>query len=84
MSKLADSTAANSTEEARFEAQRLAFAPIAFQATRLLRDKGILEAARAAGPAGLSFEELCGQVAIPEYGVRVLVEAGLGIGLLNG
>ncbi len=39
MSKLADSTAANSTEEARFEAQRLAFAPIAFQATRLLRDE---------------------------------------------
>ena len=32
--------------EARFAAQRIAFGPIIFQAARLLRDLGILEALR--------------------------------------
>ncbi len=34
--------------EARFAAQRIAFGPIIFQVTRLLRDLGILETLRAA------------------------------------
>jgi len=62
--------------EARFAAQKIAFGPIIFQAARLLRDLGILEALRAAH-AGLTLEEITAKVATPHYGVLVLLEAGL-------
>ena len=62
--------------EARFAAQKIAFGPIIFQAARLLRDLGILEALRAAH-AGLTLEEITAKVATLAYGVLVLLEAGL-------
>jgi ubiquinone/menaquinone biosynthesis C-methylase UbiE len=67
--------------EAKAEAQRIAFAPIAFQASRVLRDSGILELVRASGSAGLTLEEVVTQAKLPRYGVKVLLESGLGIGL---
>jgi hypothetical protein len=68
--------------EAKAAAQWIAFAPMVFQATKALRDLGILEAVERAGAGGLALEEITTQVKLPPYGVRVLVEAGLGIGLL--
>lgn len=62
--------------EARFAAQKIAFGPIIFQAARLLRDLGILEALRAAR-AGLTLEEITAKIDTPRYGVLVLLEAGL-------
>ncbi len=62
--------------EARFAAQRIAFGPILFQAARLLRDLGILEALRAAR-SGLTLEQITARVETPRYGVLVLLEAGL-------
>lgn len=65
-------------------AQFIAFAPYVFQASVLLRDRGILSAiecgSRASGgatPHGI--EQATGMSA---YAVRVLLEAGLGIGLV--
>lgn len=72
-----------STEEAYLEAQRIAFGPITFQATRLLRDLGILEAVRRGRTKGVTFEEIVERVDVSRYGVRVLVDAGLGIGLFS-
>lgn len=63
-------------------AQFIAHAPMVFQASRVLRDSGILQAVFKTGDKGLSLEEIVSEVAVPSYGVRVLVEAGLGIGLL--
>ena len=71
-----------SAVEAKAAAQWIAFAPMVFQATKALRDLGILEAVERAGAHGLALEEITAQVKLPPYGVRVLVEAGLGIGLL--
>ena len=68
--------ASTSLIEARFAAQRIAFGPIIFQCARLLRDFGILEALRATR-AGLTVDEISRRVAVPSYGVRVLLEAGL-------
>ena len=68
--------------EARFAAQRIAFGPIIFQATRLLRDLGILESLRAAR-AGLTLEEIAAKVDTPRYGVLVLLEAGLAAGVVR-
>ncbi|MFV0476357.1 MAG: class I SAM-dependent methyltransferase [Parahaliea sp.] len=66
--------------EALEAAQRLAFAPLAFQASVILRDKGVLAAMAAADPGvGLSIDELSGTGGLPEYAVRVLLEAGLGM-----
>ena len=62
-------------------AQRIAFAPMVFQATRVLRDSGILELVKQSGTTGLTLDELKSKTVWPPYGVKVLLEAGLGIGL---
>ncbi len=63
-------------------AQWIAFAPIVFQASLALRDLGILEKVAESKSVGLSLEEIEAKTKLPHYGARVLVEAGLGIGLL--
>ena len=68
--------------EAKEKAQWIAFAPVVFQATRVLRDSGILEHV-SKNPEGLTLRQIQDHVKLPEYGVRVLVEAALGIGLLT-
>jgi len=62
--------------KAWLDAQKIALAPIIFQATRLLRDCGILAAIRESR-AGLSVEQIAGKVDTSSYGVLVLLEAGL-------
>lgn len=68
--------------EAISHAQFIAFAPILFQASKALRDFGILELISKSGEEGLTLQQIYPQVNLSEYGARVLVEAGLGIGLL--
>jgi ubiquinone/menaquinone biosynthesis C-methylase UbiE len=72
-----------SAVEALYDAQRLAFAPSVFQATRALRELGILEAVQKAGEAGLSLEAIALQVDLSEYGVGVLLESGLSAGVVS-
>jgi ubiquinone/menaquinone biosynthesis C-methylase UbiE len=67
--------------QAKEKAQWITFAPFVFQATRVLRDSGILETVEA-HKDGITLEQLNAAVNLPLYGVRVLVEAALGIGLL--
>ncbi|POY36545.1 SAM-dependent methyltransferase [Solitalea longa] len=64
-------------------AQWIAFAPVVFQATRILRNSGILLAVQESKSAGLTLEEIVEKVNLPHYGVRVLLESGLGIGLVT-
>lgn len=64
------------------DAQYIAFAPYIFQASVLLRDKGILKYVEEARSEGRTIREVADTVHIPYYGARVLMEAGLGIGLL--
>jgi ubiquinone/menaquinone biosynthesis C-methylase UbiE len=67
--------------EAKEKAQWIAFAPVVFQTTKILRDTGILKAIES--NQGLSLAEIVAKVNLPLYGTRVLVEAALGIGLLT-
>ncbi len=67
--------------EAKSEAQRIAFAPMVFQACRVLRNSGILELVRQSGSAGMTLHEVVSKTDLPRYGVKVLLESGLGIGL---
>lgn len=64
-------------------AQIIAFAPILFQASKALRDLGILEVVSQSGKEGVTLQEIFPKVNLTEYGTRVLLEAGLGIGLLT-
>lgn len=68
--------------EAISAAQFIAFAPIVFQASKSLRDLGILEIVKDSGKDGISLADIHTKLSLTEYGVRVLLEAGLGIGLL--
>jgi ubiquinone/menaquinone biosynthesis C-methylase UbiE len=71
-----------SLAEARFEAQKLVFGPLLFQATRLLRDLGILRTLRSAR-AGLALDEITAKVEARPTGVLVLLEAGLAAGVVR-
>lgn len=68
--------------EAIDRAQLIAFAPYVWEASRLLRDKGILRAVEAARSEGITIEEVAAQTGMSHYGVRILLEAGLGIALV--
>lgn len=67
--------------EAKEKAQWIAFAPVVFQTTRVLRDTGILETIEK--HPGLKLNEVVERVKLSEYSVRVLMEGALGIGLLT-
>ena len=64
--------------DAKAEAQRIAFAPVMFQACRVLRDAGVLELVQQSGATGLTLNEIAAQIKMPRYGLKVLLGAGLG------
>lgn len=72
-----------SIRDLRFDAQRLAFGPMMFQAACLLRDLGILAALKANSATGLSPEDVAGKTDVSAYGARVLLEAGLSMELVR-
>lgn len=67
--------------QAKEEAQWITFAPFVFQATRVLRDSGILSLIES-NRQGMTLDEVTAAIKLPPYGIRVLIEAALGIGLL--
>jgi len=68
--------------EALDRAQFIAFAPYVWEASKILRDKGILHLVEAARNTGITIDEIAGKINMSHYGVRVLLEAGLGIQLV--
>jgi hypothetical protein len=71
-----------STLDAKFQAQRLAFGPLMFQAARCLREFGVLASLKERGTAGSSEAQLLEDTGLSIYGLRVLLEAGLSGGLV--
>lgn len=63
-------------------AHLIAFAPYVWEASKLLIEKGILHIVDKSGTEGISIEAIVPQTDLSHYGVRVLLEAGLGIGLV--
>src|SRR6195952_2006693 len=68
--------------EAKEAAQWIAFGPVIFQAARVLRNSGILTEIENSGARGLTIAEIAEKVNLPLYGVRVLLESGLSMGLM--
>jgi hypothetical protein len=69
--------------EAKFEAQKIAFAPLTFQAVRAMLELGLLRHIADAGEEGLTRREAAEKADIPVYGAGVLMEIALGMGLLK-
>ncbi|MCL2066647.1 MAG: class I SAM-dependent methyltransferase [Treponema sp.] len=69
--------------EAKFEAQKICFSPLAFQAVRSLLSLGILQKISDAGDTGLNREEIAKQCSVSVYGAGVLAETALGMGVLK-
>lgn len=67
----------------RFEAQKIAFAPVVFQVVLTLRNLGVLDALRKSRKRGLSIPELKHQLEITEYGLSVLLELALLSGIVE-
>ncbi|MBS1772887.1 MAG: methyltransferase [Bacteroidetes bacterium] len=64
------------------QAQFIAFAPYVFQASVILRDSGILKEVENSRAQGITIDEITAKVNMSRYAVRVLLEAGLGIGIV--
>src|SRR5688572_28678733 len=68
--------------EAKEQAQWIAFGPMIFQAARVLRNSGILQMIEESGTEGVTIDQITEQLKLSTYGVRVLLESGLSIGLV--
>ncbi|MCD4791869.1 MAG: methyltransferase domain-containing protein [Bacteroidales bacterium] len=67
--------------QAKTDAQKIAFAPIMFQAAKALRDFGILSFLRK-NKDGKTTEEIAQEAKISNYGATVLLEAGLSLEMI--
>lgn len=63
--------------ETRFDAQRIAFSPVIFQATRLLLKTGLLDKVEDCGTTGMTAAEAAAQCGISVYAATILLECGL-------
>ena len=63
--------------DARYDAQRIAFAPVVFQAARVLRDRGVLRHLLDAGDAGCTLAALGAATSLSPYALTVLLETAL-------
>jgi len=69
--------------DAKFEAQKIAFAPLTFQAVRALLELGLLKAVSDAGEEGITIEKTAEKAGISLYGVKVLFEIALSMNLIK-
>lgn len=67
--------------DAKFEAQKIAFAPLTFQAVKSLLDLGILRVI--SDGEGLTARDVAEKTGVSLYGVSVLTEIALGMGVLK-
>ena len=69
--------------DAKFEAQKIAFAPMCYQAIRTMLELGMMQAINDAGNAGITRKELAEKAKISEYGAGVLCEMALGMNVIK-
>lgn len=68
--------------DAKFEAQKIAFAPITFQVARCLLKFNLLAIIDSHGKTGCTLQQITAQSELTEYAIGVLVDMGLSMGLL--
>ncbi|MGZ9897987.1 methyltransferase [Shewanella gaetbuli] len=66
--------------DAKFEAQKIAFAPVTFQVARCLHKFGLLNQVEQSSN-GTTLAQLCANSNLSEYAIHVLVDMGLSMGI---
>ena len=69
--------------DAKFEAQKIAFSPLVFQAVKALLDLGLLNAISNSGEKGLTINEVIKQTKVSVYAAEVLLEVALGMNIVK-
>ena len=69
--------------DAKFEAQKIAFAPLTFQAVNALLELGVLKSISGSGEKGLTFDEAAEKTGLSVYTVKVLLEIALGMNIVK-
>ncbi|MCL1815253.1 MAG: class I SAM-dependent methyltransferase [Treponema sp.] len=69
--------------DAKFEAQKIAFSPLVFQAVRAMLELGLLKAISDSGEKGLGLDDAAEKTGISPYGIKVLLEAALGVNIVK-
>ena len=72
-----------SAYEAIDEAQKIAYAPLIFQAVRTMRDLGLLAMLDKSGEKGISALHISKELKLSLYGVETLLESGLSCGVVD-
>ena len=67
---------------AKRKAQEIAFAPVAFQVVKVMRDNGVLNAVEASRDEGITVDEIVELTGVSRYGAKVLLGTGLSIGVV--
>jgi len=71
------------TLDARYEANKIAFAPVVFQVARTLRDRGLFAMLEEVGSQGMTTEEAAQKSDLNPYTIKVLFETGLSARMLS-
>ena len=69
--------------DAKFEAQKIAFSPLCFWAVSLMLTSGFLRLVESYGEKGVCKDELVSKSEFDSYGVNLLSEIALGMGILK-
>lgn len=69
--------------DAKFEAQKIAFAPLTFQTIKTMLNLNLLRLIEEAGDCGISAKSLAEKTNLSEYGVEVLCEMALGMNVIK-
>lgn len=70
------------SDKAKREVQKLTFYPMMFQASRVIRNTGILEELYRNKKHGICAKEISNNLNLPYYGVNTLLETGLTVGIV--
>ncbi|GHV83116.1 O-methyltransferase [Spirochaetia bacterium] len=68
---------------AKFEAQKIAFSPLSFQAVQAMLELGVLKNISDSGEKGLTKEEIAEKCGISSYGAGLLADTGLVLKVLR-
>ncbi|MCL2294633.1 MAG: class I SAM-dependent methyltransferase [Spirochaetes bacterium] len=69
--------------DAKYEAQKIAFSPLVFQAVKALLELELLKLIFDSGEKGLSLEDAAKAAGISIYGAKVLLEIALGMNIIK-
>ncbi len=72
-----------SPTQSKFEAQKIAFGPVVFQVSKILKESGILKIIEDGGKEGIEIDKILKKQNLSDYSIHLLLDAGVSIGLIQ-